>query len=201
LVVILLFITQGAYNFFETLLPIFAVKVTGWTNVLYSQAFATADLIGGIVGMLAGGYLIEKFGKKRMINIYFLLIVSIVLVLNFAGVYWQNTNMLYGFIITYRLLNAFAKIGVFAIAMQCCSKNISASQFTIFMTMGAMGSIAGAFLVGPIKENFDWNATFIFFEVFIGLAWLVLQFLNIEKHIEKINALEYESNNSLVDSL
>jgi len=69
------------------------------------------------------------------------------------------------------------------------------------MTMGAMGSIAGAFLVGPIKENFDWNATFIFFEVFIGLAWLVLQFLNIEKHIEKINALEYESTNSLIGSL
>ena len=200
LVVILLFITQGAYNFFETLLPIFAVKITGWTNVIYSQAFATADLVGGIVGMLAGGYLIEKFGKKRMINIYFLLIISLVLALNFAGTYWQNTNMLYSFIITYRLLNAFAKIGVFAIAMQCCSKNISASQFTIFMTMGAMGSIAGAFLVGPIKENFDWNATFIFFEIFIGLAWLILQFLNIEKHVEKINALEYESTNSLVSS-
>ena len=200
LVVILLFITQGAYNFFETLLPLFAVKITGWSNVLYSQVFATADLIGGVIGMLAGGYLIEKFGKKRMINIYFLLIISLVLALKFAGAYWQNTNMLYSFIIIYRLLNAFAKIGVFAIAMQCCSKNISASQFTIFMTMGAMGSIAGAFLVGPIKENFDWNTTFIFFEVFIGLAWLVLQFLNIEKHVAKIAALEYESTNCLVDS-
>ncbi len=199
-VVILLFITQGAYNFFETLLPIFAVKITGWTNVIYSQVFATADLIGGVVGMLAGGYLIERFGKKRMINIYFLLIISLVLALNFAGAFWQNSNMLYGFIITYRLLNAFAKIGVFAIAMQCCSKNISASQFTIFMTMGAMGSIAGAFLVGPIKENFDWNITFIFFEVFIGLAWLVLQFLNIEKHVAKIIELEYESTEHLVES-
>ncbi|MBC7409883.1 MAG: MFS transporter [Arcicella sp.] len=193
LVVILLFITQGAYNFFETLLPIFAVKITGWTNVLYSQVFATADLVGGVVGMLVGGYLIEKFGKKLMINIYFLLIVSLVLALKFAGDYWQNTNMLYGFIITYRLLNAFAKIGVFAIAMQCCSKNISASQFTIFMTMGAMGSIAGAFLVGPIKENFDWNTTFIFFEGFIGLAWLVLQFINIEKHMAEIKAIEHEN--------
>ncbi len=200
LVVILLFITQGAYNFFETLLPIFAVKITGWTNVLYSQAFATADLIGGIIGMLAGGYLIERFGKKRMINIYFLLIVSLVLALNFAGTYWQNTNMLYGFIITYRLINAFAKIGVFAIAMQCCSKNISASQFTIFMTMGAMGSIAGAFLVGPIKENFNWNITFIFFELFIGLAWLILQFINLEKHVAKIAEIEYESSRNLVDS-
>ena len=200
LVVLLLFITQGAYNFFETLLPIFAVKITGWTNVKYSQVFATADLIGGVAGMLLGGFLIEKFGKKRMINIYFFLIISLLLALKFAGDYWQNTDMLYGFIITYRLLNAFAKIGVFAIAMQCCSKNISASQFTIFMTMGAMGSIAGAFLVGPIKENFDWSTTFIFFEGFIGLAWLILQLINIEKHVEKINEIEHESSKHLVIS-
>ena len=200
LVVLLLFITQGAYNFFETLLPIFAVKITGWTNVKYSQVFATADLIGGVAGMLLGGFLIEKFGKKRMINIYFFLIISLLLALKFAGDYWQNTDMLYGFIVTYRLLNAFAKIGVFAIAMQCCSKNISASQFTIFMTMGAMGSIAGAFLVGPIKENFDWSTTFIFFEGFIGLAWLILQLINIEKHVEKINEIEHESSKHLVIS-
>ena len=198
LVVILLFITQGAYNFIEHLLPIFAVKITGWTNLVYSQAFATADLIGGVIGMLAGGYLIERFGKKHMINIYFLLIVSLVIALQLAGAYWKNTDMLYGFIITYRLLNAFAKIGLFAIAMQCCSKNISASQFTIFMTMGATGSIAGAALVGPIKENFDWNATFIFFEAFMGVAWLILQFLNIEKHVEKIAAIEHESSQVLV---
>ena len=108
--------------------------------------------------------------------------------------------MLNGFIIIYRLVNAFAKIGVFAIAMQCCSKNISASQFTIFMTMGAMGSIAGAFLVGPIKENFDWNTTFIFFIAFIGLAWLLLQFINIEKQVAKIAELEYESSKNLVEA-
>ena len=200
LVVLLLFITQGAYNFFEHLLPIFAVKITGWTNLVYSQAFATADLIGGVIGMLVGGYLIERFGKKRMINIYFLLIVSLVLALQLAGTYWKNTSMLYGFIIAYRLFNAFAKIGLFAIAMQCCSKNISASQFTIFMTMGATGSIAGAALVGPIKENFDWNSTFVFFEAFMGVAWLLLQFLNIEKHVEKIAALEQESTKILVSA-
>ena len=200
LVVILLFVTQGAYNFFEHLLPIFAVKITGWTNVVYSQAFATADLIGGVIGMLAGGYLIEKFGKKRMINIYFSLIILLVIALQCAGIYWQNTNMLYGFIIAYRLFNAFAKIGVFAIAMQCCSKNISASQFTIFMTMGATGSIAGAALVGPIKENFDWNTTFIFFEAFICLAWVILQLLNIDKHVAKIADLERKTTRSLVEA-
>ncbi len=192
LVVVLLFITQGSYNFFETLLPIFAVKITGWTNVFYSQVFASADLFGGIVGMLAGGWLIEKFGKKRMINIYFFMIMGMVILLDVSKSYWHNTNLLYGFIVTYRLFNAFAKIGVFAIAMQCCSRNVSASQFTIYMTMGAMGSIAGAALIGPVKENFNWEITLLFFVSFLALAWLVLQFLNIDRHIQKLAELEEE---------
>jgi MFS transporter, PAT family, beta-lactamase induction signal transducer AmpG len=196
--VILLFVTQGAYNFFEHLLPIFAVKITGWTNVKYSQIFATADLIGGIAGMLVGGYLIERFGKKTMINIYFGIIAAMVIALNLSESYWQNSQMLNGFIIAYRLFNAFAKIGVFAIAMQCCSKNISATQFTIFMTMGAVGSIAGAALVGPIKENFDWKTTFSFFVGFLGLAWGILHLVNMEKHIAKINAIEKETTRELM---
>ena len=192
LVIVVLFITMGAYNFFETLLPVFAVKITGWTNVKYSQVFATADLVGGIAGMLAGGLLIEKFGKKKMVNIYFFLIIGMALALSCITSLWHNNDFLKGFVISYRTLNAFAKIGVFSIAMQCCSKNISASQFTIFMTMGAMGSIAGAFFIGLVKENYDWSTTFIFFTIFIGVAWLVLQFINIEKHVTKINSIEFE---------
>ena len=192
LIVLLLFITQGAYNFFETLLPLFTVKISGWTNLFYSQVFATADLIGGIGGMFIGGYLIEKFGKKRMINIYFFLIISITIVLTFLKIYWDNTPFMYGFIITYRWLNAFAKIGVYAIAMQCCSKKVSASQFTMYMTMGAVGSMVGATLIGPIKENFSWEITFFSFVVMIGFAWLSMQFINIDKQVEQITELENE---------
>ena len=190
IIALLLFITQGAYNYFETLLPLFTVKITGWTNVFYSQAFATADLIGGIGGMFIGGYLIERFGKKRMINIYFLLIILITGALIFLKAYWANTTFIYGFIITYRWLNAFAKIGVYAIAMQCCSKKVSASQFTMYMTLGAVGSMVGATLIGPIKENFSWEITFFSFVIMLAFAWLSMQFLNIDKHVEQITELE-----------
>ncbi|MEO6915569.1 MAG: MFS transporter [Chitinophagaceae bacterium] len=189
---LILFLSQGAYNFFETLLPLFAVKVTGWTNVYYSRAFAMADLIGGISGMLLGGYLIEKFGKKRMIGIYFMLIISIVAALSFLQSYWHNTAFLYGFIIVYRWLNAFAKIGVFAIAMQFCSKKVSASQFTFYMTIGAMGSLVGATLIGPIKDHFSWEITFFWFVIMLAIAWLTMQFLNIERHRDQIAELEEE---------
>ena len=77
LLAFVLFVTQTAFNLIATLLPIFTVQELGWTNITYSQFFATASLIGGIGGMLIGGFLIDKFGKKRMLNIYFALLITI----------------------------------------------------------------------------------------------------------------------------
>ena len=190
IIIVLLFITQGAYNYFETLLPLFTVKETGWTNIIYARFFATADLTGGIAGMLIGGYLIEKFGRKRMMNGYFLLIILITVGLAFIKPFWTNSHGMVAFIITYRWLNAFAKIGLFAIAMECCLKKVSASQFTIYMTMGAIGSLGGATLIGPIKEHFSWEITFCSFAAMIALAWVILQFLNLNKLAAQITALE-----------
>jgi PAT family beta-lactamase induction signal transducer AmpG len=190
LVAALVFITQGAYNYFETLLPLFTVKIAGWTNISYSKAFATADLIGGVGGMVLGGYLIERFGKKRMIGGYFLLIIFITTALALLKAYWTESTFIYGFIITYRWLNAFAKIGVYAIAMECCSKLVSASQFTFYMTIGAVGSMVGATLIGPVKEHFSWEVTFFLFAALIALAWICMLLLNISKLDQQISELE-----------
>ena len=190
LVSLLMFLSMGAYNYFETLLPLFAVKVSGWTNIAYSKAFAAADLIGGIGGILLGGYLIERFGKKRMIGLYFSMIIAITLALMIAKIYWTNSFVMHGFLIVYRWFNAFAKIGVYAIAMECCSRIVSASQFTFYMTIGAVGSMAGATLIGPIKERFSWDATFGLFVVFLSLAWLVMNRVNVNQQATKIAKLE-----------
>lgn len=190
LVCLLLFVTQGAYNYFETLLPLFTVQISGWTNVQYSQVFATADLVSGIGGMLIGGYLIERFQKKRMINIYFLVIILSVGTLIFLKQQWTNSSFVNGFILVYRWFNAFAKIGVFAIAMQCCSKKVSASQFTFYMTIGAVGSMVGATLIGPAKENLSWEMTFLLFTIFIGAAFIILQLLNLDEHMENLTEIK-----------
>ena len=192
LVGLLLFVTMGSYNYFETLLPIFAVTVSGWTNVFYSRAFATADLIGGIGGMFLGGYLLEQFGKKQVISIYFLLIILITASLLILKSFWTNTSFVYGFIIVYRWLNAFAKIGVYAIAMQCCSRTISASQFTTYMTLGAVGSMVGATLIGPMKGRFDWDITFFAFVGMMAVSWLIMHFINIDKHVAQLTELDNE---------
>jgi PAT family beta-lactamase induction signal transducer AmpG len=190
LLAFILFICQGAYNYIDTLLPIFTVKELGWTNVDYSQFYATAILIGGIGGMLIGGFLIDKFGKNRMMNTYFIGMILITAALSFFKMYWVSNTFIYGFMIIYNILYTFACIGIFAIAMQCCWKKVSASQFTLYMTIANLGRIAMAALIGPIKENFSWEITLLAFAVMIALAWVLLQFLNLDKHVKRVNDLE-----------
>ena len=186
----ILFISQGAYNYIDTLLTIFTVQELGWTNIAYSQFYSSATLIGGISGMIIGGFLIDKFGKKRMMSLYFIGMVIITAALSYFKIYWVNTTFIFSFMIIYNMLYTFACIGIFAIAMQCCWKKVSASQFTLYMTIANLGRIALAALIGPIKANFNWQIALFAFAIMIILALVLLQFLNINKQAQRVVDLE-----------
>ncbi len=190
LLAVLMFISQGSYNYIATLLPIFTVQALNWTDQDYSQYFATASLIGGIGGMLIGGVLIDRFGKIRMLNIYFFLLIGLTAGFVFLKPYWTNTFFIVSYMTVYQLLYVFGCIGIFAIAMQCCWKKVSASQFTIYMTIGNMGRIVGAKLIGPIKLNFSWEYTVLAFAGMMVLAAIAIQFLHIENHLKHVDELE-----------
>ncbi len=185
-----LFVSQGAFKFLGTLLPVFTVKVLEWTNVEYAQYYASAKLIGGISGMLLGGILIDKFGKKRMLFIYFFCLILLVSFLSLNKAYWANKSIIYSFMILYNTFYTFSSIGLFAIAMQCCWRKVSASQFTLYMTIANLGQMSFAALINPISSTFNWQISLLFFTLFLAIAWLILYFLNIEKQIELVAAME-----------
>lgn len=187
---LMVFIEQGAHNYMATLLPIFTVKELGWSNIDYSQFYSTAKLIGGIVGMLLGGILIDKFEKKPMLNIYFFGMVLTTAGLSFLKSYWTSTTFIYSYMIIYNVLYTFSCIGVFAIAMQCCWKKVSASQFTLYMTISNLGRIFLAALIGPINENFSWELSLFAFAIMISFSWFLLQLLNVNKQVESVQKLE-----------
>jgi MFS transporter, PAT family, beta-lactamase induction signal transducer AmpG len=184
------FITQGSFNYIDTLLPIFTVQELGWTNTAYSQFYATATLTGGIGGMLIGGILIDRFGKITMLNTYFFLLIVLTAGFAFLKIYWGNKWFISGFMIIYQVLYVFATIGVFATAMQCCWKKVSATQFTLYMTISNIGRIVGAKSIGPIKSYFSWEYTVLAFAGMIALAWILIQFLNIHKQVQRVVDLE-----------
>lgn len=198
LIAVLLFLSSGAAKYISTLLPIFTVKELGWTSTAYSQYYATAKLIGGVLGMLIGGVLIERFGKKRMINIYFFSYILMIVIFSFSKAYWADKSFVYAYMIGQNTIYTLCCIGIFAIAMQSCWKKVSASQFTLYMTIANLGQMGFAALIGPIKSSFNWQFSLLLFAFMIAVAWLLLQFLNIEKQAAAVSALDNKSSESKV---
>jgi len=178
----------------DTLLPVFTVQELGWTDTQYSQIFATATLISGVGGMFLGGFLVDYFGKKKMIFVYMLTLISIVGALSSFNAFWVNKIYMTGFIVGIYTFFTFTSIAVFASAMRLCWKRVAATQFTIYMAIANLGLSSGAFILGFLKEMLPWNHVLLAYLVFPMGMLVFLPFINFEKHEKRLEELERQFN-------
>jgi PAT family beta-lactamase induction signal transducer AmpG len=54
----------------------------------------------------------------------------------------------------------------------------------------------GAKSIGPIKSYFSWEYTILAFAGMIALAWILIQFLNINKQVQRVVDLENKDDKS-----
>ena len=111
--------------------------------------------------MVIGGYLVDHFGKMKMLTLYLGLITAIISTFAFAGGFWSNTIFVCGFIFVYYVLYIFLCIAIFASGMHLCWKTVAATQFTLYMAVSNMGRAAGSAILGYLESNFNWEIVFI----------------------------------------
>jgi PAT family beta-lactamase induction signal transducer AmpG len=169
---------------------VFTVQELGWTDVSYSQTFATVNMISGILGMFIAGALIDFFGKIRMMTIYLLCLIGVVLAMTLMKNYWQNELVVYGFFAGFFILDTFITIAVFATAMQLCWKRISATQFTLFMAIANLGLATGARLLGPLTEKLNWENVILTVVAFATIMLVLIRYIHFDSHLKKVNQLE-----------
>jgi MFS transporter, PAT family, beta-lactamase induction signal transducer AmpG len=174
----------------DTLLPVFTVQELGWADTQYSQIFATGNLISGLLGMFVGGFLIDYFGKVKMLSMYLITLIIIVSLLSFLKIFWMNETFMMAFIFGFYILITFSTIAIFASAMQLCWKRVAATQFTLYMAISNLGLAGGAALIGPLKDFFVWEYVILAYIVFAVTMLVLIQFINFEKHGLRVDELE-----------
>jgi PAT family beta-lactamase induction signal transducer AmpG len=159
-VILMLFISllSGTLaGFYDTLLSVFTIQELNWTNTYYSNIFSITSLFAGIFGMFMGGPLVDFFGDKKMLKIYFLL--TAICIVAFALLYplWDNNLFVFGFFMVFYLLNVFSIIGIFSASMKLSWKLIAATQFTLFMAISNIGRSIGSGAVGILENFMSWQ--------------------------------------------
>ena len=176
------FVVSLMFGLIDTLLPIFSIQELGWTNSYFSNVFSITTVIGGFLGMFIGGYLVDYFGKIRMLSVYLFCITLLIAVFASFSNLWSNNLIIYTFILSYYTLYTFLCIAVFASAMHLCWKTVAATQFTLYMALSNMGRAAGAAMLGVLKTNFSWEIVFLIIAIMPVIMVILIQLINFKKH-------------------
>lgn len=173
----------------EVIFPIFTVQELNWSNTAYSHVVSIAAVVSGGIGMLAGGFIIDLIGTKKMSIILLSIITTLIISFGFLSGFWNSTSFIYGFIIFYNLMYVLLTISILAMAMKISWHKISASQFTLYMTLYNLGMIIGPSIFGQLKNYLSWNQIFFSIAIFPFLAILTLNNIDIKKHLKTLKTL------------
>ena len=132
--------------------------------------------------MFIGGYLVDYFGKIKMLSLYLFFLTLLIAVFASLSNLWGNNLIVYAFILSYYTLYTFLCIAVFASAMHLCWKTVAATQFTLYMALSNMGRAAGAAMLGVLKTNFTWEIVFLIIAAMPVIMIILIQLINFKKH-------------------
>jgi PAT family beta-lactamase induction signal transducer AmpG len=189
----IMFLVGFVVAYSNTILPIFTIQELGWTNADYSNLFASACLVGGILGMLIAGALVDFFGKKKMLFIYAVLWMLALGGFLFYQSMWFDNTVASLTVFAMTATETFTTIAIFTMCMAHCWKRVSATQFTLYMTITNIGRSVGSAAAGYAKEYFSWHYTFTISLLILIVIILLVGLLRISRQIAAVDRLERKS--------
>ena len=171
-------------------LPVMAVQELGWSDTGYSELSATANLIAGVIGMAAGGALIDRLGHRRSIIAGAFVLATASVAMALAPALWPVRATMYGYVSAYVVLDTLITIAFFAVLMAACWNRVGATQFSLYMAIANMGLSGGSALLGPLRQWFGYSGL-----LFVAAAWslivaALLLFLDAERHRHRVKGLD-----------
>lgn len=186
------FSTALGRGMIDTFLPIVTVQELGWSDTAYANAFAVANLISGLVGMVVAGALVDFFGKVRMMKVFLVGLTVTVLAMSLAAGRWGTPGVVFAFIIGFYVLQVSYTVAVFATAMQLCWKRVAATQFTLYMAVSNLGLAVGPVLFGQLTRWLSYSTVLLFYLVFSGFSLMIYRLVRLERHQPEVDRLERE---------
>lgn len=174
----------------QTLMPVFTIQELDWNNGDYSNLLASASVVGGLLGMLIAGALVDLFGKKKMLFIYGTLWMMAYGGFLFYQSMWFTNEVASLTIFAVTAMEIFTLIACFAMSMAHCWKRVSATQFTLYMTVANLGRSIGSGAVGYVKEALSWHYTFLVLLLILASMIALVGFLRISRQRIALERLE-----------
>ena len=159
-------------------------------------ALSIYNTVASAVGCLAGGWLGDHFGTKKIVALAYALTAVPTLILGVqissGGLQAVTIDWFYGLIIAHGLVFGMAFGVRNAIFMGMTNPVVAATQFTAFMGMANMAISIGNYWQGIVAESMGYAVVLYLDALFAMLVILVIPFLREreERSAERLRAAE-----------
>ncbi len=136
-------------------------QVLGWTAKQYTGLTGGWGLVVGLCGAVAGGFLSDRFGRRRIVAIASILLAANWLVFGLGTSLWTNHVFAYASSGLEAGCTAVMMVGVFALCMDVSWPAVAASQFTAYMAMSNFSSTLGYRTAALVEPWLDYASCYL----------------------------------------
>jgi len=165
------------------------IQDLGWTRTDFTDISGGYGVIIGLGGAIAGGFLADRFGPKRIATIG-----CIVLALSYAtfglsspetGIIpwfdWTNRSAVIGYILLDTLMSSMISASLFAMYMTVSWPKVAATQFTAYMAILNLSTVVGLKLSGMLEATFSLPVIFVGAGLLQLAALVVFPFIDVHQ--------------------
>ena len=136
--------SRSAGGFFDTMWPIIAVGVVGFSTASYAGMISTVDLVMAVVSIGVGSFLTRALGPRRASVLVWISFGALALFILYGQAIWAVTT---GFVImsaVWSLHSTCTSICTNPLRMQLSDPTVAATQFTIYNSLSNLPVSIGA---------------------------------------------------------
>ena len=171
----LLLINRGLHYIF----PIFQKTVLN-LDIVQIALLGNFGIIFAVIGALVGGYLSDRWGRKKVMYVF----ITICLIFSASLIFvkrWEDLLLYIPIIFSFSAFNA----AFLALAMDITNPRIGATQFSIITSIANFGEFFGITMSGIIVASLGFNRLFLYSALALGPALLLLYYIRIDANPKK----------------
>ena len=143
----------------EVITKTLCTQQLGWRFVEVSNVSGAA-VLGEIAGALIGGFLADRFGRRRVMVMGLGGYGLLAIVFGSCPGLWSESWFTGGYLFLNPGVLAIGSVGFLSMAMRISGTKSAATMFTIYMTVSNIGHVLGNWLVGPLRAQLSYQHTF-----------------------------------------
>jgi PAT family beta-lactamase induction signal transducer AmpG len=154
------------------------IQDLGWSKEEYVAITGTLGVWAGLGGSIAGGFLADLVGPRRLAGIAAVLLGAMIAAFGWLDALWTDRAFLVAYLVLESGLLAVLNVSLFALFMAVSWPRVAATQFTAYMALLNLSTTIGLKLAGPLDARLDFASIYLVAGVLQAAVVLVLPFID-----------------------